>query len=270
MSARVIEAGGRKVGIFEAGDGAPLLYLHGFADLHGVKADPFPFHDALAGSHRLIAPAHPGCGETDEYDDLYTIEDAVYHYLEVLDALELDQFNVVAHCMGGWIAAELAVRHPRRVKSLTLIGASGLFVPGQNIGDVFMMAQPARGVEYDGMREMLFKSADAQLALDLFPDGRGEVDDEVRRYQMLRFASFIGFKPPYFYNVSLINRLHRVACPALVIWGENDHMVPRAHGEAYAERLSGSNGLHVIEGAGHAAHLEAPDQAADLITNFLD
>ena len=269
MSSRVIEAGGRKVGIFEAGDGPPLVYLHGFADLHGVKADPFPFHDALAGTRRLIAPAHPGCADTEEYEDLYTVEDAVFHYLEVLDALELDRFDLVGHCMGGWIAAELAVRHPRRVSSLTLIGASGLFVPGHHIGDVFMMAQPARGIEYESLREMLFESADAPIALELFPDGRGDVDDEVRRYQMLRFASFIGFKPPYFYNVSLINRLHRVACPAMVIWGERDHMVPRAHGEAYAKGLSGADPLQVIEGAGHAAHLEAPDKVAALVRDFL-
>jgi pimeloyl-ACP methyl ester carboxylesterase len=171
--------------------------------------------------------------------------------------------------MGGWIAAEIAVRHPERVTSLTLIGASGLFVPGASIGDVFMMAQPRRSIEYAELREMLFKSADLPLAQELFPDGRGDVDDEVRRYQMLRFGSFIGFKPPYFYNRSLINRLHRVTCPALVIWGEDDRMVPRAHGEAYADGLSGSNGLEIVAGTGHAAHLEEPDKVAGLINSFL-
>ena len=269
MSASVIEAAGRQVGVLTEGEGAPLVYLHGFADLHGVKAEPFPFHQALAEGRQLIAPAHPGCGETAEYDDLSSIEDAVFHYLDVLDALELDRFDLAGHCMGGWIAAEIAVRHPERVNSLTLIGASGLFVPGASIGDVFMMAQPARGVDYGGLREMLFKSADTPLARELFPDGRGDVDDEVRRYQMLRFGSFIGFKPPYFYNRSLINRLHRVKCPALVIWGEDDHMVPRDHGEAYANGLAGSNGLEIIAGAGHAAHLEAPDRVAGLVTKFL-
>ena len=269
MTGRVIEAAGRKVDIFEAGDGPPLVYLHGFADLHGVKADPFPFHQALAQTRRLIAPAHPGCAASDEYADLSTVEDAVYHNLEVLDALEIDRFDLVGHCMGGWIAAELAVRHPRRVASLTLIGASGLFVAGAPIGDIFMMAQAERGVDYTGLRQMLFAAGDTKLGCELFPDVRGEVDDEVRRYQMLRFASFIGFKPPYFYNRSLINRLHRVTCPALVIWGENDHMVPRDHGHAYADGLQGSSGLKLIAGAGHAAHLEAPEQVSGLITEFL-
>ncbi len=269
MTARVIEAGGRDVAVFEAGDGAPLVYLHGFADLHGVGADPFPFHQALARARRLVAPAHPGCAESAEYDDLANVEDAVYHTLEVLDALEIDRFDLVGHCMGGWIAAELAVRHPERVASLTLIGASGLFVAGAPIGDVFMMAQPQRGVDHAGLRRMLFAAGDTKLGLELFPDGRGEIEDEMRRYQMLRFASFIGFRPPYFYNRSLVNRLHRVTCPALVIWGEADAMVPRAHGEAYAAGLAGSNGLEIISGAGHAAHLEAPEKVAALVGEFL-
>lgn len=270
MSARQVEAGGRKVGLYEAGDGLPLVYLHGFADIHGVKAAPFPFHEALAEKRKLIAPAHPGCADTEEYADLATVEDAAYHYLELFDALGLQRFDLAGHCVGGWIAAEIAVRIPERIRSLALVGASGLFVPGAPIGDVFMMSQPARGVEYAGLRRMLFSSPDTELARGLYPDGRGDIDDEVRRYQMLRFGSFIGFRPPYFYNGSLINRLHRVGCPALVIWGADDRMVPRAHGEAYAERLPGARGLTLVEGAGHAAHLEAPEGVAALINDFLD
>ena len=55
---------------------------------------------------------------------------------------------------------------------------------------------------------------------------KGELEDEVRRYQMLRLSSRIGFKPPYFYNRSLRNRLHRITSPTLVIWGEKDHFRP--------------------------------------------
>lgn len=259
MSARVVTAGGRKVGLVELGRGEPLLYLHGFADLHAVRPDPFPFHEALAATRHVIAPAHPGCGASDEYPDLMTVEDVVFHYLELFDALGLDRFDLVGHCVGGWIAAEIAVRHPERVRSLTLIGAAGLFVPGALIGDVFMMAQPARGVDYADLRAMLFSRADHPLALDLFPDGRGQIDDEVRRYQMLRFGSFIGFKPPYFYHRALVNRLHRITCPTLVATGEHDAMVPRAIAEAYARGIASARPLLTVAGAGHAAHLEAPE-----------
>jgi pimeloyl-ACP methyl ester carboxylesterase len=91
----------------------------------------------------------------------------------------------------------------------------------------------------------------------------------MRRYQMLRFGSFVGFRPPYFYHRALRERLHRAAMPALVIWGEHDRMVPRRHGEAYAERLPGADGVKLVAGAGHAAPLEQAEACGDLIVAFL-
>ena len=129
------------------------------------------------------------------------------------------------------------MRHPERVSRLALIGACGLFVPGEPIGDVFMHAQPERGIDRATLRTLLFADAAVAVALRLFPDGRGDLDEEMRRYQMLRFGSFVGFKPPYFYHRALLERLYRASMPACVIWGEHDRMVPPAHGGAYVEGL---------------------------------
>ncbi len=227
-----------------------------------------PFHEQLARRARVIAPAHPGCSQSEENRDIETIEDVVFHYLEVLDALALPQFDLVGSCVGGWIAAELAARHPEKIRRLALIGATGLFVENALIGDVFMMAQPERGSSYAGLREMLFSSSDHPQSLALFPDGMGEIDEELRRYQMLRFTSRIGFKPPYFYNRSLKNRLYRIAAPTLVIWGEKDRMVPRLHGETYARSIAEAAALKVIAEAGHAVQVENPDATAKMILDF--
>ena len=269
MSESIIEVNQRKVQILENGSGAPLLYLHGFADVHALKDNWLPFHHQLATRARVIAPAHPGCAQTDEYKDIDAIEDVVFHYLEVFDALKLTEFDLVGSCVGGWIAAEIAVRHPEKIRKLVLIGAAGLFVEGALIGDVFMMAQPEFGSSYATLREMLFSSADQANALEMFPDGKGEIEDEVRRYQMLRLGSRIGFKPPYFYNRSLRNRLHRITSPALAIWGEKDNFVPRSHGETYAKLIPNSGELKIIQGAGHSAHVEKPDETARLVLDFL-
>jgi pimeloyl-ACP methyl ester carboxylesterase len=268
VSGRILEVRGRKVALMEDGAGDPLVYLHGFADLHGVAGEPQPFHQRLAQCARVIAPAHPGCAGSDELSE-HGIDDVVFGYLELFDALGLERFDLVGHCVGGWIAAELAVRHPERVARLVLIGACGLFVAGEPIGDVFMHAQPERGVSYATLRTLLFAADEAATGRRLFPDGRGDIEEEVRRYQMLRFGSFVGFRPPYFYHRALRERLYRAAMPALVIWGEHDRMVPRRHGEAYAEGLPGAGGVRLVTGAGHAAPLEQPDACGDLTIAFL-
>ncbi len=269
MSKTVLELRGRKVAVLEQGRGEPLVYLHGLADMHGVAGDFQPCHLRLCESARVIAPAHPGCAESDDLGDGYGIDDVVFHYLEVFDALGLERFDLVGHCVGGWIAAELAVRHPERVRRLALIGACGLFVAGAPIGDVFMHSQPERGVELASLRRLLFADEHAAAGLRFFPSARGDLEEELRRYQMLRFCSFVGFKPPYFYNRALVARLFRAAMPAAVIWGAADRMVPRAHGEAYVAGLPGATGLTLIAGAGHSAPLEAPDATADALMDFL-
>jgi len=266
---KLIDVNGRSVSYLEKGTGAPTVYLHGFADVHGVAGDFLPFHDRLAGATRLIAPAHPGCSGTTDLQDGYGIEDAVFHYLEVFDALGLKEFNLIGHSIGGWIAAEIAVRHPERVKKLGLIGACGLFISGELIDDIFMHTQPERGVDYTTMRNMLFAGDQAPLAQRYYPDGRGDLDEETRRYEIIRFASFVGFKPPYLYNRSLINRLQRAKMSAAVVWGAHDHFVPRTHGEAYASGLPGAKALKVIAGAGHAAQLEAAGEVADIMLELL-
>ncbi len=269
MSGRFLNLKQGKVWLLENGRGAPLVYLHGFADVHSVAESWMPFHDYLAKSARVIAPAHPGCSESDENKDIEAIEDVVFHYLEFLDALKIPQFDLVGSCVGGWIAAELAARHPEKIHKLVLIGAAGLFVQGALIGDVFMMAQPERGSSYAGLRQMLFSRDDHPKAWDLFPDGMGEIEDELRRYQMLRFGSRIGFKPPYFYNRPLRNRLHRITAPALVIWGEHDRMVPLSHGETYVKSMAQAQPLKVIPDAGHSVHVEQPELIAGLVSEFL-
>jgi pimeloyl-ACP methyl ester carboxylesterase len=272
MDAKKSEVGvqGRKVVLFEAGSGPPLVYLHGFADVHGVADDLLPFHQGLAQSHRLIAPAHPACNGSTEFRQGNRIDDFLFHYCEVFDALGLDRFALVGHCVGGWIAAEYAVRHPERVTKLALIGACGLFVPGEHIGDIFINSNADHGTSFASLRHMLFASQESPEALRFYPDGRASIDAELRRYGMLRFGSAIGFKPPYFYHYPLVERLYRATMPSVVVWGAEDHMVPVAHGKTYASRLGNGSELKLVEGAGHAVHLERPDETLTQVRPLLN
>jgi len=267
MSMRDLKVQGRTVQLYEAGSGDPLVYLHGVADMHGAAAAPFPFHDTLAKNFKLIAPAHPGCVGTDEDDTMESIDDLVFHTLEVLDALGLDRVNLVGNCIGGWLAAELAARNPERIGKLALIGAAGLFVSGSPTGDLFMAVQPRNGGIAD-LRSMLFADGEGEIAQSLFPDLHADKPQGMRLYQIFRFSSRIGFKPPYFYDAKLRERLHRFKGPAMVIWGGNDQFVPVDHAKAYGDALSGSK-VEMIDGRGHAVILESPDVVADRISAFM-
>jgi pimeloyl-ACP methyl ester carboxylesterase len=267
MSMRDLDVAGRKVQLFEAGDGAPVLYLHGVADMHGAAANPFPFHEALAKQFRLIAPAHPGCVGSDEDNTLESIEDLAFHTLEVMDSLGLEKADIVGNCVGGWVAAHIAAHNPERVGKLAIIGAPGLFISGSPIGDLFMAVQPLNGGIAD-LRSMLFADGAGDLAEDLFPDQHRDKQQGMLRYQIFRCIARFGFKPPYFYHQKLRDRLYRFKGPTLVIHGANDAFVPPDHAVAYGDGFPGAS-VEMIAGAGHAVTLERPDEVAGKIAAFL-
>ena len=266
---RLVEVGGHAVAVLEDGVGEPLIYLHGFADVHGSSGEWLPFHRALAKKVRLIAPACPGCGASEENEDIDTIEDAVFHCLQMLDALGVDRFHLAGASIGGWMAAEVAVRIPERVNSLTLIGATGLFVPQQPIADIFMMVQAKNGGDFSDFRSTLFRTAEAPEALAMFPDGRMTVEREILRYKMFRFASRVGFSPPYLHDRKLRDRLSRFGGPALVIAGERDNLVPVTHARAYAEGLRNAE-LKLVANAGSSVAVEMSDETAAAVLSCVE
>ncbi len=268
ITTRTVKAGGRSVEILEAGKGPPLLYLHGIYDLHTLSGNPFPFHEALAESFTLIAPAHPGCGESTGIRDIGCIEDLAFHYFDLLDALGIGAATIAGFCTGGWIATEMAVRNPERIGRLALIGAAGLQVPDTLVGDVFMYSQHRDGGIMRELRELLFADADGETARSIVPDGRVAIPDEVRRYKSLTLSGRIGWEPPYLHDRKLAGRLHRVTAPTLLVWGEKDRLIPLANGRAYAEALPHAS-LQVVKGAGHSVHIEKPDACLKHIVPFL-
>jgi len=90
---------------------------------------------------------------------------------------------------------------------------------------------------------------------------------QLLRYRMFRFASQIGFTPPYLYDRKLRGELFRYRGPVLILWGEHDHMVPHAHARAYVEGF-GNARLEIVPGAGHSVQAENPGETADIIAAF--
>src|SRR5262249_27850058 len=110
-----IDISGRPTVIKHAGTGAPFVYLHTALDERKLW---LPFSQSWAREFRVLVPTHPGFGQSGNLDGIDGVEDIAFHYVEMLDALGLDEVILGGVSLGGWIAAEFAVRWPERVKKL--------------------------------------------------------------------------------------------------------------------------------------------------------
>src|SRR5260370_6294309 len=101
-----------------------------------------PGHELSAARHRVHAPVYPGFGASEGYEEIEGIDDLVFHTLDVMDALGLERADVVGLSLGGWLAAELALRHPGRVNRLVLVDAAGTRGPRGARHDLLIARPP--------------------------------------------------------------------------------------------------------------------------------
>src|SRR5271170_6468461 len=139
FSTSVLAVRGCRIRLMRGGAGSPLVVLHGASG-----ANVQPFMQQLSQKFDVIAPEHPGFGDSDTPDWLDNIHDLAYFYLDLLDELKLNGVHLVGNSLGGWIAAELAVRNTQRLASLTLAGSAGLDVPGVKQMDSFLTSDEER------------------------------------------------------------------------------------------------------------------------------
>jgi pimeloyl-ACP methyl ester carboxylesterase len=244
MSRRITVAG-VALEIEEAGQGRPLLFLHPGEGLHPGR----PWIGHLARTHHVIAPHHPGFGESALPDWFGTVDDIAYLYLDLARELDLNDAVLVGACFGGWIAAEMAVRDTRRFGTLVLSAPLGIKVRGpleRDIADMHSIpraeflrlawADPARGAtDYAALPDPeLAAIARARESLALF-----------------------GWKP-YMHNPRLKRWLHRIDIPTRLIWGDKDGIVSTGYGEAWRAEIPGAT-MTILPDTGHYPHWEQPD-----------
>ena len=261
--------GGRAVEVLRLGSGPPVLYLHGLADVHSVYPpdQPTALLQALTAGREVIAPAHPGYLGSDPLDACADMEDHAFHLVDLLDTLGVDAVDVAGCSFGGWLGAELALRHPTRVRRLALVAPLGVHVPGQP-GALFFGAVAPRGVGgYGEVRGVLFEQQDSEIALETFPD-QPDRDRMLRWFTGLAGAAQVGWRAPQLANPKLGRRLGRVGVPTLLVWGAQDRIAPVAHAEHWKSALPDAR-LEVVQHAAHCAHLEQPDEVARLLLDFL-
>jgi pimeloyl-ACP methyl ester carboxylesterase len=254
MSAeQVREIGGRATRLAAAGAGRPLLWLH---DTRGNLWTPS--HDALGEAFHLIAPSLPGFDDSTALGRIDGPEDVVFWLLDLFEALALERPALLGCGLGGWLAAEFAVRYPERLGALVLVDAYGLQVEGALAEDEFALTPPM-------LRPLLFAAPASATALAWLPDV--EPPERVEAALHARVAAArLAWQFPY--SPKLRGRLPRARVPALVVWGERDRLVPPAHAHAYAAGLPDAR-LALVPDTAHYPYLEAPGPFADEVGRFL-
>ncbi len=252
MIERHLAVGGRQTRLLSSGAGPPILWLHDTRGNDWTQA-----HALLAERHLVQAPSLPGFEDSSTLDGIDSPEDVVFWLLDLLDALELEPPIVLGCGLGGWMAAELAVRDPERLAGLVLVNAYGLQVHGALPADEFALTPPM-------LRPLLFADPDGAIAMHAVPDV--EPVERLERALHARVAAArLAWQFPY--DPKLRGRLRRALTPALVVWGECDRLVPQEHGQTYAARLPDAR-LVILPRAGHYPYLETPQAFAHEVLTF--
>ena len=240
----------------DRGQGRPILFLH-----PGIGIDlAAPVLAALACGGRVIAPSHPGFGTSQLPKGMSSVDDLSYFYLDLLDQLDLHDVLVVGVGLGGWIAAEIAVKNSARLSQLVMANVIGIKVSDRETRDIV---------------DIWALTQDELDAIAYFDPNVGKRDyknlPEAESLAAARnreaYARFCW--SPYMHNPKLKGRLHRIRMPVLFLWGTADRVLSENYGRAYCTAIAGAK-FEPIERAGHYPHLEQPEEFARRALAFVD
>jgi pimeloyl-ACP methyl ester carboxylesterase len=250
-----LSVAGLELEVLRRGSGRPLLLLHGFQTVPPDAA----FLDRLARHAEILAPTHPGFGDSPRPADFETVYDLVHLYLELLETSPHERMSLLGLSFGGWLAAEIAVKAGSRIDRLVLVDALGIKVSNRETPDILDVfnAHP---------REVVRRSWHAPERWA--PRYDDMTDEELVRIARNRDALCLYGWHPYMYNPRLSRWLRRIRRPTLVLWGASDGVVRPSYGRAYSRLIPGSR-FELIPEAGHHPEMEQPDAFADRVSRFL-
>ena len=250
---RFVEIAGGRLELLGGGRGDPVLVLH-----HDIGNPGWlPFYETLAQSFRVVVPSHPGYGRSERQDWLRSVRDVAVIYQALLADLDLEDVSLVGLGFGGWIAAEMATMAPRAFRRLVLVGAMGVKPPEGEILDQALLNYVA--YVQAGFHDPA--AFDRQF-------GAEPTTDQLVAWDLCREMSFRIAWKPYMYSQTLPHLLGGVRAPALVVWGDDDRIVPLSAGRRYAEALPNAR-LEIVQGCGHFVEMERPVELARLVGDLV-
>lgn len=229
-----------------------VLLLHGSDGSESLAA----LQEALSPHARCLLPVHPGFGGSAVPAWLDNVADLANFYLEFIEQQTLKNVHLVGVDLGGWIAAEMAVRQSAALASLTLVSALGIHVEGVPVVDVFLRTD-------EQLIADTFHSA--ALAERLAQAPRTGEQDEVA-IKNKEITARLTWQPRG-HDPHMAKWLHRIGVPTQVVWGAQDRILPLAYGEAWCAHIRGAQ-LVTLADCGHAPQTEKPTELAAAIAQF--
>ena len=250
MRESVIEVAGTKLHYAEAGAGATVLFLHGVA---GASWEPLL--EKLGADCRVLAPEHPGFGRGQIPDWMMSVGDVAFFYLDLMQALDLRNVHLVGHGLGGWIAAEIAIRGTARLASLALLAPAGVETREAMFDDIFAWTTEefARRQFHDPKLAQQWHQAQAKLDIDITLQNRTAL-------------ARLGWNPRM-HNPQLPYWLHRIDVPTLLVWGEDDQVVPFACHKPFKREIRNAE-LLALPKSGHALPIERAHEVGARLAPF--
>jgi pimeloyl-ACP methyl ester carboxylesterase len=236
--------------LYAAGKGEPLVLFHGAGTV-----DSFDFAEPWADKYRVIVPYHPGFGESGDDPTFTDIHDYVMHYLELFDALKVDTLNLAGLSMGAYLAAKFASEHGHRIKKLVLLAPYGLDVPEHPTADIIAIP----GEEIVPMLVSNFEALKKML-----PEKPGPDFIAARYRESTSFARLFWEHPT---DPKFPRYLHRIKMPTLIVWGDEDKLIPVQQAQAWRKLIPNSE-VMIVKGAGHLIHVDKPE-TVEAIGRFL-
>lgn len=247
---RTIRIDETDVRVTEQGDGdRTLVWLHG----SGGHPGELPFVRLLAEQYRVVVPEHPGFGTTDRLPWVRTREDMALYYRHLLRQLSPDTRVVLAgHALGGWIAADVAIRFSHLLDALVLVDPLGLRLPDHPPADIFMLDD------------------DAQRRLEWHDEGSVPPphEDPLAHIRDQEMTAQLAWEPRLF-DPRLAERLRWIDVPTVLVWGEHDGIVDPVYADAWAAGIPDTETI-LVRDAAHFPHVEQPETFATTVTAALD
>ena len=265
---------GRPVNVLDIGEGPAVVFLHGLSGCWQNWLESIP---ALAADHRVIALDLPGFGESPMPAEPISVRGYARLVVELLDELGVPDATIVGNSMGGFVACEMAIRFPARVGRLVLVAAAGLSLR-------HMRHERKRGLRARAENVLFFGLGRLARHTDLVVRSR-----RLRRSLLLLVAAHPerlsgplileqahGAGTPGFHDAleamtayPIRDRLGEIRCPALIVWGEEDRLVPVRDASEFAWLIPDARKV-LYPDTGHMVMLERPQRFNADVRAFIE